>query len=163
MKIYRNNVAIELHLEEFLDVIEADLLDELLLVVMELDSVNQEKATKKWLDVKKQLPAPQEVEQHVVDNLDELMDFLQELGLSEDDVDVQVIHYEGDLEDIPDEFWAELGEGWVPLGGEGGDWIGDLDGAQNLYYTTYDEEAEGLTSEDRKVRRILNRYRYMTE
>jgi hypothetical protein len=165
MKIYRNNVAIELHLEEFLDVIESDLLDELILVVMELDNAHEEVTpSKKWLDVKKNVPAPKEIiyEEHIVDNLDGLMDFLQEMGLSEDDVDVQVIHYDGNLDDIPEEFWDQLGDGWTEIG-DGDHWVDDLDGAQNVYYTTYNESEDELTSEDRKIRRILNRYRFMTE
>jgi hypothetical protein len=169
MKIYRNSVAIELTLDEFLEVVESDMLDEMLLVVMELDVTAEAKAQgKSWNQVKKEMidpapifkPLPQE--EYIVEGMDDLKEFLASMGLDADDYDIEVIEYDGDIDDLGDDFWNEYGEGVVFMDEEG-QWHGDLDGNDAPYYTTYDENEEDLTSEDRKVRRILNRYRFMTE
>jgi hypothetical protein len=137
MKIQKNDVTVNMNLDEFLNVLEANLFDELLLLIMELDVNEVPKTVKK----PSKIPAPKEVngeyEEYIVDNIEDLIGLLQEAMDNGEEIEVMSVEeYEEMLDDEEIDYYESK-------------------------HNTY--AGEPLTLEDYKVHRIVDRYRYLIE
>lgn len=156
MKIHLNNVSINLELSEFMEILEANAFDELLVMIIELDEAYLP-APK--LDVKKN-PAPP-----------------QDLMIFEDDLDIDFLYDEHDcdhdheMEFDPDDKQGVLDLIADMLEGNGDFEISiyqvepgmDLDIDED-FYPSYDMSgAYYYSDEDERVNRIVNRFRGLVE
>lgn len=161
MKIYRNNIHIDLDLDEFLTILETQTFEDLLLLIMELDN---KAAT--------QPPAPPAPKISFLDTtkLDEKEMLLRDINELEQELDG--VEYVDDMEEIMNIFADILSGGgdieieYYEVDGEGLDELGiaysySIDGSGHLFYDPIEDYS--LSTEDKKVRRILNRYRDLVE
>ncbi len=135
MQIYRNNICVKLGLEEFLDCLESDLFDELLLLIIGLDDRMPDNALNLAKPLEGSLSDEDGVHvEYIVQDVGELVhlfsDVLQGKG------EMEISYYDYDEEYEP-----------------------SIDGGGQTFY----DNDISSTREDQKIRRILNRYRGMVE
>lgn len=136
MKIYKNNVCITMDLNEFHDILESDMFDELLLMIMELDDDSPSAIETVYGD-------DYEFASHQVYQVDDMDSFMELLKEALDDDGVQYF-YGHDMNGDPVGY---EGESW---------WIEEVVEEPKAKNTSKGKKTK---KEDAKVRRILDKYK----
>lgn len=136
MKIYRNNVCVTMNLDEFHDILESDMFDELLLMIMELD---ENDAIETVYGDDYELSANHQV--YHVEDMDSFMELLQD-ALDDDNV----------------KYFMEESVGPE----EGAAWWGMTEHVEESFIKP-DGRKKKTNKADAKVKRILDRYKDVTQ